>query len=617
MTENFEGWRVTLNCGTKYSFGHNLRDPKYVESQVHIDPKGKHEMLLHLGNEREAYQKIFGEAIKKYNAKQKRKDRRITDYYQKIIDDERKGTHKNPKANAERKPFYEFQFYIGNRDSHCPDNIAKKVLSLYIQKVMPKKFPNFIPTSIAIHNDEFSYDRKGNRIDSPLHFHVVGIYVAHALSEEELKEEYEYREKCKETKMKELSAKGIKWDEKKWKNKDWRREMIERWGKSLEKGMELQSSMNAACNEMGFFTEKGKGTAQQQFEESVRHDLMDFAESLGIKINRTKGYKHSHKEKDIYVAEQNNNERSKELDEKQKVLEAKELAFQNEKDDFDYKIENLEEREQWIKDKEIDIYAEKENLRKESEKIENDKKIIKEKEQNVFDYAKSVNKKEIDVNKKFEDAKKLLEKSEQDKKETENSKNEISKERQQIEFLLNQNQQTIDKFNSENREKIQEIKNWKEATQEIKNTDNWLEPIFDEYKTNLHKENALQSFFTKIKNGIKAVIAKVKQSYDKKLEELNKQLFGYKKIYTSEDKSICEYNYGANDYTEMLVYTPVSEIEKAIAETRKKGKTTFAEAAETEKHPLQFYERYFTKAKTLLRERTIEIEKTRKHYRTR
>lgn len=89
--------------------------------------------------------------------------------------------------------------------------------------------------------------------------------------------------------------------------------MIERWGKSLEKGMEKQSSMSAACNEMGFFTEQGKGTAQQQFEEAVRYDLMDFAETFGIKVNRKPGYKHSHREKEIYVLEQNNIEKEKEI----------------------------------------------------------------------------------------------------------------------------------------------------------------------------------------------------------------------------------------------------------------------------------------------------------------
>ena len=70
----------------------------------------------------------------------------------------------------------------------------------YITKIIPKKFPNFVATSITIHNDEFSYDRKGNRVESPLHFHVVGIFVAHALTPEELKEKTEYRKKAKEEK---------------------------------------------------------------------------------------------------------------------------------------------------------------------------------------------------------------------------------------------------------------------------------------------------------------------------------------------------------------------------------------------------------------------------------
>ena len=31
MTDNFEGWRVTALMRPKYSFGHNLRLPDYVE----------------------------------------------------------------------------------------------------------------------------------------------------------------------------------------------------------------------------------------------------------------------------------------------------------------------------------------------------------------------------------------------------------------------------------------------------------------------------------------------------------------------------------------------------------------------------------------------------------
>ena len=693
MAESFEGWRVTALCRPKYSFGHNLRLPEYVETQKHIDPTRNHEVLLHLGDEREAYQAIFGEAIKKYNAKQKRKDRRITDYYQKILDDERSGTHKNPKANAERKPFYEFQFYIGNRDSHCPDEKAKKVLSLYIQKVLPRKFPNFMPTSITLHNDEYSFDRKGNRIESPLHFHVVGVFVAHALTAEELKEENEYRAKCKETKKAELAAKGGKWEEKEWKKKDWRKSMIDRWGKSLEKGMELQSSMSAACNEMGFFTAKGKGTAQQQFEEAVRYDLMDFCESMGIKINRTKGYSHSHREKEVYKAEQENLALEAELNEAQELLEAKELALQNRKDDFDYKIEHLEEIEQELncqkigleqrekhmqrdeqnlqnrekrlkeekkelawKEKEIDstrkYQSEKEaklsrdekylDYRKEKldeqakkqnereKRIQQGEEPILEKERELAETAKELIDRENAVSQKESNLKILkteiqereriaIEKSDSAtqkehlaKAELENaekSRNESVSARNETLKIYEENQSQIAQFNAENRSKIAEIAKWKEAAEQINDSDSWINHAFAEYKKNRYKENSLQNLFQKVKAGVVAAIAKVKQAYDRKLSELYKSLFGYRRFYYSDDNIVCEYSYGESDYADMLRDTPVSEIEKAISETKKKGKRTFADMAKDE--GFSFYERYFTKAKTLAQERQIELERER------
>lgn len=208
-TDNFEGWPVTANCKPNYSFGHNLRWKDYVETQWHIDPLRPHRVLFHFGDERETFLKVFGSSQNNYNAKQKRKDRHITDYYQVILDDARHGSHKNPKANSDRKPFYEFQFYLGNRKSHCPDEIADRILSLYIQKRMPKRFPNFIFTSVVMHNDEYSFDRKGNRVESPLHYQAVGIFVAHALNDEEKKEEKKYREKCKEEKKQNLLRKEL------------------------------------------------------------------------------------------------------------------------------------------------------------------------------------------------------------------------------------------------------------------------------------------------------------------------------------------------------------------------------------------------------------------------
>ncbi|MBP3709115.1 MAG: hypothetical protein J6I73_01715 [Treponema sp.] len=143
----------------------------------------------------------------------------------------------------------------------------------------------------------------------------------------------------------------------------------------------------------------------------------------------------------------------------------------------------------------------------------------------------------------------------------------------------------------------------------IKDSDSWIHHAFVEYNNNRYKENALQSLFQKVKAGIVAAIAKVKQAYDKKLSELYKRLFGHKRCYHSGDNIVCKYSYGESDYADMLCDTPVSEIEKAIAETKRKWRCAFSEMVKDE--GLSFYERYFTKAKTLAQEWQIELNRER------
>lgn len=693
MIDNFEGWRVTTLMRPKYSFGHNLRIPGYVETQKHIDPNREHGIIFHMGDERETYEKIFGESIKEYN-KGKRKDRQIKDYYKKVLDDARSGKHKNPKASSKRQPFYELQYYIGNRDSHCPDEKAKKILKLFITKVMPKKYPNFITTSLAWHNDEYSFSRKGERIESPLHYHGPGIFIAHALTPEELKKEMEYREKCKEIKKAELKEKGIPWDEKKWKEKDWRKGMIERWGKSLEKGMPLQCSMSAACNEMGFFTEKGKGTAQQQFAEAVRHDLMDFCEEMGIKINRTKGRKHSHQSKEDYSYEQDNIEWEKELKEKQELLEAKEISLANQMDDFDYRIEHLEEEEKNLKNKKNTLDKLEEQLQKDSDILnirkanleenrknldlkekqlnekerrqsqkerflsnkeeyldnkkrsldeqnaqqnEREKKLqtaeapLQKKEQELADKEKSIIQRESSLNikekeiqkreelasEKIETAKAMETKASNDLVQVQKDKTEIYNTQIELKKIFDENQKQIDLHNVENRSRSIEIENWKEASENIKDTESWLKTTFEDFKINHHKPNAISELYQKVKKGIIGVIAKVKEAYDAKLNSLNERLFGHKRIYKSGDNFICEFTFGESDYADMLRDTPIENIQKAIDETRIRGCKTFAEAAKKEKNELQFYEHFFDKAKTLTRERLLELERFKTRFNSR
>ena len=93
--------------------------------------------------------------------------------------------------------------------------------------------------------------------------------------------------------------------------------------------------MSGALAEMGFVTAKGKGTAQQQFEESVRHALQDFAEERGIKIDRTPGEKHSHKEKPVFQQMKENEKKEHELAEREKVVELGEAPLLKKQKELD------------------------------------------------------------------------------------------------------------------------------------------------------------------------------------------------------------------------------------------------------------------------------------------
>lgn len=269
----FEGYRVMCHCRPQIQRAHNIRDSRIVKTEKHIDLTRPHEVILDLGTMEQSYEIIFGEAVKRYNAKQKRKDRHIKNYMLKVLNDSREGKHKNLKADGHKKLAYEMIIQIGNRDNQPDSAKATKILKdfcTYIQE----KYPNIAPIGIYLHNDEFSLDEEtGKRIYSPPHLHFDFIYVAHL-------------------------------------------------GVSLKTGMELQNSMSGALAEMGFVTSKGKGTAQAQFEEAVRHDLQDFAEARGLTIDRTLGKKHRHQDKDMYQMKKDTAKRSERLKSKERKVDA-------------------------------------------------------------------------------------------------------------------------------------------------------------------------------------------------------------------------------------------------------------------------------------------------------
>lgn len=82
---------VVAHNGSAAHRDHNIRNEKVVRKEEHIDPNGIHENWID-EKPRDAYDRIFGGAVDRYNAKQKRNDRKIKSYYNQVRDGEQQHT---------------------------------------------------------------------------------------------------------------------------------------------------------------------------------------------------------------------------------------------------------------------------------------------------------------------------------------------------------------------------------------------------------------------------------------------------------------------------------------------------------------------------------------------
>lgn len=110
----------SFHHGTEVVRGHNIRDEKHVSKEPHIDPNGLHETWIDEPIE-QAYDRIFGEAVKEYNAKQKRADRKIKSYLQ------------NVRQNSKLNDRYEFITQVGNEKNHPSAELSKVILKEYLE----------------------------------------------------------------------------------------------------------------------------------------------------------------------------------------------------------------------------------------------------------------------------------------------------------------------------------------------------------------------------------------------------------------------------------------------------------------------------------------------------
>lgn len=94
---------------------------------------------------KKVYHELFDEALKQYNNRQKRKDRKINDYYQHIV------------TGKQEKPFHEVIFQIGNKDDMSATGeyaeLAKAILDEYYQGFQERN-PYLRVFSAHLHMDE-------------------------------------------------------------------------------------------------------------------------------------------------------------------------------------------------------------------------------------------------------------------------------------------------------------------------------------------------------------------------------------------------------------------------------------------------------------------------------
>lgn len=89
----------------------------------------------------EAYHRLFNDSVTKYNDTQKRNDRKIKNYFDKIY------------RSKKEKPFYEFIVQVGNQGDQ-PDQKKCEAILEDFHKMMQKDYPNMAIFNSVIHVDE-------------------------------------------------------------------------------------------------------------------------------------------------------------------------------------------------------------------------------------------------------------------------------------------------------------------------------------------------------------------------------------------------------------------------------------------------------------------------------
>lgn len=131
---------IATHMGHQVARQHNRRNRQVTDKESHIRRNGDSAVWLDV-DPRVAYERLFGKAVREYNERQSRDDRKIGDYYRSICKD------------AKRHPVYEVIVGVYNKDGELSVKEQKAILYEYA-KGWAKANPNLAMVGCYWHNDE-------------------------------------------------------------------------------------------------------------------------------------------------------------------------------------------------------------------------------------------------------------------------------------------------------------------------------------------------------------------------------------------------------------------------------------------------------------------------------
>ena len=149
--------RISFTGDKTAKIKHNNRE--FISANVDKSRIGNNITIINQ-TVREAYEHLFGEAQQKYNSKQKRKDRKIDDYYTHLFGNVPESKQDEVQTNRNNQnSFYEYIVQIGDKDSAGivtnPENaqIVTECLLEYV-KDFQERNPNLYMFNAVLHLDE-------------------------------------------------------------------------------------------------------------------------------------------------------------------------------------------------------------------------------------------------------------------------------------------------------------------------------------------------------------------------------------------------------------------------------------------------------------------------------